>query len=635
MPEREAVRRVRIGEGAPQNKSDKLHSDEVRSVTWSTDGVYLSSGSEDKTARIITAETLATPSAVSKHKLPVYSTAWDPKNAAVVCGLDGELQVVGTDNTVLFSSVGLKRGKKKPNRNPHTNDIYALAWKPDGSALVTGDYDGFLGIWYRCPSEVKPLLSKEKKRDLGESEYFNKSEYFRVSTCADDDYDPQHSDSILGIAFAPDGEHFATASWDSDIRIFNFSKKEQIIHLDTVHEEAVASLAWASKGDRTLLATGSRGEAATICILDVDIKQQKSEQLRRLKIHDRAVHAISWSKDAQRLATGGADAVVNIVDTAPDNMDEWRVIWKVDSTQMDISPRLEIRSVAWSPVECTELAIGTSGGDVRVMGTYSPFVNLVGFLADCRQQKKNKMAGSVLECCHQVKYAAALPGNCFAAPTELGKLVLPKGWTVFHELASGSKKARKTFWANPAYAFPNGCFVPTKLDSSTTADDLKKAGLSLNYDKELPFTDLTALDIVILQQDVQGVKHLLSKLSPDMELVFTANVTRSLVLLSEHLPYHISSALEILEKGYMKGEEEVNGQSEGVFLTMKTIDKLSRPLEGTGEVRGSADAECTLWQSFQHDTEADNRVECACKLQLLRLGNIAGQPSKSSDWLIW
>eukprot|EP01043_Picozoa_sp_COSAG02_P047233 COSAG02_NODE_4505_length_5285_cov_2.317971_2_plen_1206_part_00 len=638
VPAREVCRRVQVGERVPPGQSDKLHSDEVRSVSWSTDGVYISSGSEDNTARIIAAspqmEMHAQARSPSKQDLPVYSTAWDPQNAAVACGLDGQLQVVNAEeNTVIFSSIGLKRGKKKCNRNPHSNDIYAMAWKPDGSALITGDYNGNLGIWYKSPSGVKSLVSKEDKRELREEEYFHKSEYFRVSTCQDGDWDPQHSDSILSIAFAPDGEHFATAAWDSDIRVFNFGKKEQVLHLDHVHKEPVASLAWASKGDRTLLATGSRGDAATICILDVDISQQTSAQLRRLAIHKRAVHSISWSTDALRLATGGGDGVVNIVDTAPDDMDEWRVIWKIDCAQMDIGTTHEIRSVAWSPAECTQLAIGSSGGDVRVLDTYSHFAKLVGFLADCRQEKKNKMAGSVLEFCHRVKYAAALPGNNFTRPTKLGKLVLPTGWTVFHELVSGTKQARKTFWENPAYAFPDGCYVPTKLDRSTTVDGLQRAGLS--FDKPLPFTDLTALDIAILRRDIHGTKYLLSKLRPDMELVFTTNVTRSLVLLSKYLPFHIASALEILEKHKANAQEQRDTM--GIFRTTKKIDKLIRPLVRL-EVRGVSYKEAckqmlapdeVLWKSYRSATDKPNNVESACQLQLLRLGGIAGDTLSS------
>jgi WD40 repeat protein len=623
VPKREAVRRV-LHDESQGTASKQLHSSAVNSVSWSTDGALLSSGSLDECTQIITGD--ATLRERHQHGLPLYSSAWNPENNAVACGLKGQLRVVDTAaNTVVSSSVGLKKGLKKSNRNPHVNSIYALAWTPDGKALVTGDHDGQLCIWYRRPHEVPAEESGhdlEQKRDkLNDSEYFNRSEFFRLAT---DDYKP-HGGAIRGIAFAPDGEHFATASWDTNIRVFHLGRKEQALLLDTAHELPVTSLAWASKSNRTLLATGSND--ATICILDVDINQQKCSELRRLKIHERGVLSVSWTKDSTRLATGGVDAVVNIVDTSSDDKDEWRVIWKIDSGQLFIGAEFEIRSVSWreSNTPTEQLAVGSSDGAVCIVSTYEPFVKLVGFLAACRQDKRDQMAGSVLQFCHRVKYAAALPGNSFAAPTTVAELVLPKGWTVFHELASGSEGARKEFWENSAYAFPEGCFVPTTLDPSTTEGSLKKAGLE--FDFVVPFTDLTALDIAILRQDIHGTKYLLSKLRPDMELTFTANVTRSLVLLSKYLPYHIASALEILEKSHADEQEQ---DTTGLFRAIKDIAKLTRPLEQP-EVRGLAYEDAMFapedalpWKSYQSVVDAENDVESACKLQLLRLGGIAG-----------
>jgi hypothetical protein len=155
--------------------------------------------------------------------------------------------------------------------------------------------------------------------------------------------------------------------------------------------------------------------------------------------------------------------------------------------------------------------------------------------------QRHKLAASGLQFCHKSKWAASLPGNYFLHPVQQGGLLLPRGWTVFHELASGSAEARKAFWETESCAFPDGCFVPTRLHKSVTEKDLKMAGLldfdglplesagvcgrSSNVTGELPFADLTALDITILRKDVEGMKYLLRKLKPGMELVFSANIT--------------------------------------------------------------------------------------------------------------
>ena len=199
-------------------------------------------------------------------------------------------------------------------------------------------------------------------------------------------------------------------------------------------------------------------------------------------------------------------------------------------------------------------------------------------------------------------------------------------------------QARKEFWQNEACAFPDGCYVPTKLHSSVTVGDLKRAGLELGDlataqaagvcgrgSAPPAFTDLTALDITILRKDVEGTKYLLQKLKPDMELTFSANITRALVLISKHLPYHIGSALEILEKTDEGGPE--------IFRKLRDVSRLTQILT-KNEVRGITPAKGfdvhyhmhQKWKGFESDSNDSPTVECNCSMQLLGLSGIAAAP---------
>ena len=213
LPPHRAILRV----GGADVCTEELHTAAVRSVSWHPDGSLLTTGSLDSCAQIVDAKTLA-----SVQKLPledsagVYSMAWHPSGDALACH-DGEhgdrLRVVDkAATTTLFSAQKLKYNSKGKNHDMHKGrTIFAMAWKPDGTTLLSGDYGGVLGIWRKNP-KVADFEAASTPKKTSPSSYFDGSAGF----------DTQHSDSIMAITWSPDGQHFATGSFDTDIRIFNF-----------------------------------------------------------------------------------------------------------------------------------------------------------------------------------------------------------------------------------------------------------------------------------------------------------------------------------------------------------------------------------------------------------------------------
>jgi hypothetical protein len=75
--------------------------------------------------------------------------------------------------------------------------------------------------------------------------------------------------------------------------------------------------------------------------------------------------------------------------------------------------------------------------------------------AKTTELQRHKIASNALKFCHNTKWAASLPGNGLLHPVQQGRLLLPRGWTVFHELASGSQEV--------SYYIPPGPESPKRV----------------------------------------------------------------------------------------------------------------------------------------------------------------------------
>lgn len=112
----------------------------------------------------------------------------------------------------------------------------------------------------------------------------------------------QTFESLIALAFSPDGQFLATGDMDGEPRLWQVSDGQPILTFER-HKEAIWSLAWAPNG-RTL-ATGS--EDRTLKLWDI----QTGACLRTLK-SPLTIRAIDWSPDGQWLASGGDDHCVRL-----------------------------------------------------------------------------------------------------------------------------------------------------------------------------------------------------------------------------------------------------------------------------------------------------------------------------------
>jgi WD40 repeat protein len=196
------------------------HSRSVNSVAYSSDGLRIVSGSDDKTVRI-----------------------WDAISGTVQHTLEGHTKWV---NSVAFSSDGLRivscsydetvriwdavSGTIQHTLEGHTSSVESVAFSSDGLCIVSGSYDKTVRIWDAISGTVQHTLDG-------------------------------HTDWVMSVNFSPDGLRIVSGSHDNTVRIWDVISGT-VQHTLDGHTRPVNSVAFSSGGLR--IVSGSTDKTVRI-----------------------------------------------------------------------------------------------------------------------------------------------------------------------------------------------------------------------------------------------------------------------------------------------------------------------------------------------------------------------------------
>jgi WD40 repeat protein len=323
----------------------KGHSSAVHSIAWSPDGKHLITGGLDGAVKEWDVARKKAPILPTEMVTHYLATAFSSQNELLALGVSennqvklwnlstgkeiAALDVPGETLCAVFSPDNLlvatggtngdhlvhlwdaATGRAIKSLKGHTDNVFAVAFSPDKSLLVSGGHDHTLKLWdVKTGVEVAQLGGE---------------------------------DNSWRAVFSPDGKYLASASMNGRVKLWDVAARSVLRMLDG-HTQSVKAIAFSRDGK--WLATG--GDDNTVMLWEVATGKGK-----KLGLADH-VGRVNFSPDGKRLITGGVDGTVKL----------WDVIANQELLTLK-GHTDEVSSVTFSS-DGTSLATSSQDGTIRL-----------------------------------------------------------------------------------------------------------------------------------------------------------------------------------------------------------------------------------------------------------------------------
>jgi serine/threonine protein kinase len=251
----------------------EAHRTPVVALAFQTDGDLLAEGSKNGTIRLWKPSTLRDLGVYRGKGDRALSTlralAFAPDGKTLAVGYDKYVELLAVDDGKV---VGPRTGAQAL---AHPAQVLAIAWRPDGQALVSADEVGNLKVWRADGSPQPPL--------------------------------PAYKGAVHGLAFRADGLVLAVGGADRSVRLLEWTTARQVGALPVGRDEVMA-VAFAPRGG--VLACATRDGLVQLW----DSAGDYTQPLVTLPKQSGAVRALAFSPDGNSLATAGEGGLVRVWD---------------------------------------------------------------------------------------------------------------------------------------------------------------------------------------------------------------------------------------------------------------------------------------------------------------------------------
>ena len=208
----------------------KVHSESVNSASFSSDGRYALSGSDDKTLKLWDVSTSSVIRTFEGHSGSVRSVSISPDGRYALSGsVDGTLKLWGVSTGSLIRTF-----------KGHSSFVKSVSFSPDGRYALSGSYDKTLKLWDVSTGSVIRTFKGHSERvlsvsfspdgryalsgsDIWVGEYGLK--LWDVLTGSVIRTFKGHSGTVLYVSFSPDGRYALSGSWDGTLKLWEIDVK--------------------------------------------------------------------------------------------------------------------------------------------------------------------------------------------------------------------------------------------------------------------------------------------------------------------------------------------------------------------------------------------------------------------------
>jgi len=294
--------------GIGQSAVQPMHAHEmiVRSVVVSQDGASIISGSDDNSVRVWNAHTgKATLPPLSGHTEPVLSVSISP---------DGDLIASASgDCTIQLWDAQSGAAAGEPMRG-HTRAVCYVTFSHDGHRLASASDDCTARLWdvatrqalpvgpLSCQTGANTVTFSPDDGIVATGDDSDRIYLWRTDT-GEQAHEPLHANNkeVWSVAFSPDGTRIVSGGQDNAARIWDI-KVGQCLHALQGHTRAIRSVAWSLDGRK--IGTGSFD--ATIRLWDA----VTGAPLATLSGHTDLVTSVAFTRNTQFIISGSWDTTI-------------------------------------------------------------------------------------------------------------------------------------------------------------------------------------------------------------------------------------------------------------------------------------------------------------------------------------